>query len=373
MSQFLPQYSRRLTLAGAAIATLAAIAWWMIHLPAVEDAVFRRVIARTLAATRNDLLGPDALRVVLCGTGNPLPDRNRADACTAIFAGGNIYLVDVGPGAWKNLALWRIPAARVAAVMLTHFHSDHIGDLGEINMQTWAQGRDHPLRVYGPPGVEQVVGGFEQAYALDEGYRIAHHGAALMPAANWRMAPLTVKIDTPAGASPCAGGSAPVLEENGLKVTAFTVDHSPVAPAYGYRFDYKGRSVVISGDTVKCANLVAAATGADVLINEAQSAHLVKLIQDAAERIDNARIARIMSDIRRYHTTPVEAASEANQAGVEMLVLSHIGPPTTTVLARTAFMRGVAEVRPHGVVLGYDGMLLTLPAGSKGIETSTVQ
>ncbi len=354
-------------------AALAATAWWMIHMPAVQDAVIRRAIKDNLAATRNDLLAPDSLRVVLCGTGNPLANRDRADACTAIFAGGNIYLVDVGPGAWKNLALWHIPAARLTAVMLTHFHSDHIADLGEVNMQTWAQGRDHPLRVYGPPGVEQVVGGFAQAYALDETYRIAHHGAALMPPANWQMQPLTVRIDNPTGASPCAGGSATVLEENGLKVTAFTVDHAPVAPAYGYRFDYKGRSVVISGDTVKCANLVAVSMGADVLIHEAQAAHLVKLIQDEAERIGNARIAKIMADIRRYHTTPVEAASEANQAGVEMLVLSHLGPPTPNELARIAFMRGVREVRPRGVVIGYDGLLLTLPAGSKAIETSTVQ
>jgi ribonuclease Z len=361
-----------LILVGAAVAALVASAWWMIHLPAVQDAVFRRVIARTLAEPRSDLLDPDAMRVVLCGTGNPLPDRNRADACTAIFASGNIYLVDVGNGAWKNLALWHIPAARVAAVMLTHFHSDHIGDLGEVNMQTWAQGRSRPLRVYGPPGVDQVVGGFAQAYALDEGYRIAHHGTALMPPANWQMVPMTVKIDSPAGASPCASGSSPVLEENGLKVTAFTVDHAPVAPAYGYRFDYRGRSVVISGDTVKCANLVAAAGGADVLIHEAQSAHLVQLIAEAAARLGNARIARIMSDIQRYHTTPVEAAFEANQAGAQLLVLSHIGPPTTNVLARIAFMSGVAEVRPHGVAIGYDGMLLTLPAGSKEIETSTV-
>jgi ribonuclease Z len=175
--------------------------------------------------------------------------------------------------------------------MLTHFHSDHIGDLGELNIETWAQGRDHPLRVYGPPGVEQVVGGFAQAYSLDEGYRIAHHGAALMSPENWQMKPLAVKIDTAPWASPCAGGSATVLEENGLKVTAFTVDHAPVAPAYGYRFDYKGRSVVVSGDTIKCANLVAVAAGADVLIHEAQAAHLVKLIQEAAEQIGNARIS----------------------------------------------------------------------------------
>jgi len=365
--------SRRLIAGAVVLAALAAVSWGLIRVPAFQDAAYWYAINRNLAASRTDLLAPDALRVVLCGTGNPLADRNRADACTAIFAGGNIYLVDTGPGAWKNLALWHIPAARIAAIMLTHFHSDHIGDLGEINMQTWAQGREHPLRVYGPPGVEQVVGGFEKAYSLDEGYRIAHHGAGLMPPANWQMQPLAVRIDTPPGVSPCAGGSATVLEENGLKVTAFTVDHAPVAPAYGYRFDYKERSVVISGDTVKCANLVAAAAGADVLIHEAQAAHLVKLIQDAAERMGNARIAKIMADIRRYHTTPVEAASEANQAGVQLLVFSHIGPPTPNALTRIAFMRGVEAVRPHGVLLGYDGMLLTLPEGTKAIKTSEIQ
>ena len=354
------------------IVALAAIGWWMIHIPAVQDAMFRRVIAHTLAATRNDLLEPDALRVVLCGTGNPLPDRNRAAACTAIFAGGNIYLVDIGPGSWKNLALWRIPAGKArrdyAHPLSFRSHRrprrNQHRDVGE-----WAGSSAARVRA---AGVDQVVNGFAQAYSLDEGYRIAHHGTALMSAANWQMQPLTVKIDTPAGASPCAGGSATVLEENGLKVTAFTVDHAPVAPAYGYRFDYKGRSVVVSGDTIKCANLVAVATGADVLIHEAQAAHLVKLIQEAAEHLGNARVAKIMSDIRRYHTTPVEAATEANQAGVQLLVLSHIGPPTPNMLARIAFMRGVADVRPHGVVLGYDGLLLTLPAGSKDIETSTV-
>jgi len=365
--------SRRLLELTAAVAVIAAIGWWLIHVPAVQDAIFRRVIESTLASTRNDLLAPDALRVVLCGTGNPLADRERAAACTAVFAGGKIYLVDMGPGAWKNLNLWRIPAPQIAAVLFTHFHSDHIGDLGEANLESWAQGRDHPLRVYGPPGVEQVVHGFEEAYSLDEGYRIAHHGAALMPEANWQMQPLAVKIDTPPGASPCAGGSATVLDENGLKVTAFTVDHTPVTPAYGYRFDYKGRSVVVSGDTKTCANLVAVAKGADVLIHEAQAAHLVKLIGEAAERIGNARIAKIMSDILRYHTTPVQAATEANEAGVQLLVLSHIGPPTPNELAKIAFMRDVSDVRPDGVVLGYDGMLLTLPAGSKDIESSSVR
>ncbi|MGA8793003.1 MBL fold metallo-hydrolase [Candidatus Binatus sp.] len=364
--------AKRLTACGAALVLLAGLAWWMAHVPAVQDALLRRMVERTLGATRNDLLADNALRVVLCGTGNPLPDPNRADACTAVLAGGNMYLVDAGPGSWKNLALWHLPAPKLAAVMLTHYHSDHIGDLGDINMQTWAQGRANPLRVFGPPGVEQVVGGFAQAYALDRDYRVAHHGAALMPPANWTMEPHVVKIDAEPGAAPCAGGSATVLEENGLKVTAFTVNHAPVVPAYGYRFDYKGRSVVISGDTTKCANLVAQARGADLLIHEAQSATMVKLIEDAASRRGNARVAKIMSDILRYHTTPEDAAAEANQAGVRLLVLSHIGPPTPNAFVRMSFMRGVGAVRPRGVVLGYDGMLLTLPAGSDTIDISSV-
>ncbi|MFZ0659626.1 MAG: MBL fold metallo-hydrolase [Candidatus Binataceae bacterium] len=362
-------------LLGAAVALVivAVLAFFLMRMPSVQDAILRRVIDRNLAATRNDLLATDALRVVLCGTGNPLPDRNRAAACTAIFAGGNFYLVDIGPGSWKNLALWHVPAARLAAVLLTHYHSDHIGDLGEANLETWANGRDHPLRVYGPPGIDQVVGGFAQAYALDEGYRVAHHGAALMPPEDWKMEPLAVTIDTPAGAPPCAGGSATVFEENGLKVTAFTVNHAPVVPAYGYRFDFKGRSVVVSGDTTVCANLVAESKGADVLIHEAQSATMVKMIQAAANRAGNARAAKIMHDILSYHTTPVEAATEANEAGVQLLVLSHLGPPTPNALARMAFMRGVAAVRPHGVIMGSDGMLLTLPIGSKAIISSSVK
>lgn len=351
---------------------LAGLGWWMAHVPAVQDALLSRMVERTMGATRDDLLGDDALRVVLCGTGNPLPHPDRADACTAVFAGGNMYLVDTGPGAAKNLALWHLPAPKLAAVMLTHYHSDHIGDLGEINLQTWAQGRASALRIFGPPGVEQVVGGFAQAYALDRGYRVAHHGAALMPPASWAMEPHVVNVDAAPGGAACAGCSAIVLQENGLKVTAFTVNHAPVAPAYGYRFDYKGRSVVISGDTTKCTNLVANARGADVLIHEAQSATMVKLIGEAASRRGNARVANIMSDILRYHTTPEDAAAEANQAGVRLLVMSHIGPPTPNAFVRMAFMRGVGAIRPRGVVLGYDGMLLTLPAGSDTIETSSV-
>ena len=240
--------------------------------------------------------------------------------------------------------------------------------------ESWAQGRDHPLKVYGPPGVEQVVNGFAQAYALDEGYRIAHHGAALMPADNWQMQPVSIAMPVIAlPGTEMRRSVATVLEEEGLKVTAFTVDHAPVVPAYGYRFDYKGRSVVISGDTRPCANLVENSRDADVLVSEAQSAEMVKMIEAEVRAQGNERAAKIMHDILRYHTTPAEAATEANEAGARMLVLSHIGPPTPNAIARMIFMRGVSAIRPHGVVLGYDGMLLTMPAGSTAIDISSIE
>ncbi|HKN09974.1 MAG TPA: hypothetical protein VJ376_10905, partial [Pseudomonadota bacterium] len=102
------RFAKRIIACGATLAALAVLMWWSVRIPVVQDAILRRAVDRALSATRNDLLGPDALRVVLCGTGNPLPDRDRADACTAVFAGGSLYLVDAGPGAWKNLALWHL-------------------------------------------------------------------------------------------------------------------------------------------------------------------------------------------------------------------------------------------------------------------------
>jgi ribonuclease Z len=163
-------------------------------------------------------------------------------------------------------------------------------------------------------------------------------------------------------------GLVPVLEEGGLRITAFPVDHRPIVPAYGYRFDYRGRSVVVSGDTVKSPGLSAAARGADVLVHEAQANHLVAAIGDAAEAIGGERVTTIMRDIPSYHTTPVEAAEIANAARVRLLVLSHLNPPPPTRIAQLVFERGVARVRPTGWAVADDGLTIALPAGSDTLE-----
>jgi ribonuclease Z len=354
-----------------ALATLAlGVAVGALGCERVENAFIARVAQRTATLPdHTEWLEDGALHVVLCGTGSPLPSADRAGPCTAIFAGGRFLLIDVGPGANHRMGLLRLPRQEVDAVLLTHFHSDHVGELGELAMQSWALGRNRPLAVYGPPGVEEVVAGFETAYAKDTSYRVAHHGTDLMPPALRPLQAQPVALEE-VGAE---AGSAVVFEGDGLRVTAFAVDHTPVAPAYGYRIDFAGRSVVVSGDTVPSANLVAHAQGADLLLHEALAAHLVEAAREALATAGNERRARIAHDIQGYHTTPVQAAEVAKQAGVGLLVLHHLVPPPSNAVVRRLFLRGVAEAWDGEVVLGEDGMHFALPPGSDTIERETLE
>jgi hypothetical protein len=205
------------------------------------------------------------------------------------------------------MALMGLPIGRIDAILLTHFHSDHIGGLGEMMLVRWAStGNSEPVEVFGPPGVESVVEGFNRAYELDKGYRVAHHGAEIVPpsGAGGTARPFAL----PEGED----GRRTILEEDGVRITAFSVDHSPVHPAVGYRFDYKGRSVLISGDTVQSRNLTEVARGADLLVHEGLQAKLVGMIHEAAVKHGQRNIAKITKDIPGYHTTPEEAAKIAS-------------------------------------------------------------
>jgi ribonuclease Z len=302
--------------------------------------------------------------VLICGSASPLPHPTRARPCTAIFAAGKLWVVDVGPGSWNHLGSWRVPAD-LGAVLLTHFHSDHVGELGEWNLQSWVNGREAPLTVIGPEGVQRVVSGFNDAYALDRGYRTAHHGADFLPPATGVMVPAPIAFADGAKA-------AVVHDADRLRITAFLVDHAPIAPAVGYRFDWRGRSVVVSGDTVKNANLIRAAKGADVLVHEAQANHIVAIMREVAAET-RPRAAKILGDIPSYHTSPVQAAEAANEAGVKLLVLSHLTPPPPNALIARMFVRGVKEVRATGWVMADDGLLITLPADSSTIKRGEIE
>jgi ribonuclease Z len=305
---------------------------------------------------------PDALKVIFCGTSGPLPVVGRAKPCTAIQAGGALYLVDVGPEATENLMLWRLPLATARAVFITHLHSDHIGDLGEFNDQSWIQGRTRPLALVGPPGVDKLAQGFNLAYEEDHGFRKAHHehDGVTFPLEAGRLEARTVAIDK-------AEGTAPAWTDGDLTVTAIRVAHDPASPAFGYRFDYKGRSVVISGDTRKWPPLAQAAKGADVLIHEAQNNAMTRQLSGGLKAMGNPRMASILGDTVTYHTEPVEAADLARAAGVKALVLNHLTQAGLPMFTPEAFAKGMEDGGKLDWRLAKDGMTVTLPVGSDAV------
>ncbi|HYC57896.1 MAG TPA: MBL fold metallo-hydrolase [Candidatus Binatia bacterium] len=354
---------RALLILAAILVSVGVMIAVALRSPAMQDRLIERIARSNIGASVEHLFADDALRLVVCGSASPLPSRERAGPCLTVIAGGRFYVVDAGPGSWENMALWRVPGERIGGVFLTHFHSDHIGELGEINLQTWVAGRPDMLRVFGPPGVERVVAGFNEAYALDIGYRAAHHGADFMPPARGRLQ--EVRFET--GSEP--GWRGVVFEDGDLRVTSFLVAHEPISPAVGYRFDYRGRSIVISGDTIPNRNTVETARGADVLAHEAQAHFMVDILRQTSADLGALRLSKVFGDIPDYHTSPVEAAQIANEAGASLLVLYHLTPPPPYGLPETIFLRGVADVRSEGVELARDGLVVELPYASKDVRT----
>src|SRR5882672_10193184 len=193
------------------------------------------------------------LKVTLLGTGAPRPVMERFGPSILVEAGKEKLLFDCGRGATQRLYQLKVPFSEVTALFLTHLHSDHIVGIPDFYLTGWIFGRSTPLRVWGPAGTREMMSHLEQAYQFD--IHIRRDVDEKLPA----QGVVIVAKDIEQG----------VIYQNGdLKVTAFTVDHAPIKPAFGYRVDYAGHSVVLSGDTRYSENLVRFAQGADVLIHE---------------------------------------------------------------------------------------------------------
>ena len=238
--------------------------------------------------------------IVLLGTGNPLPDRDRAGAATLIRAGGKTLLFDCGRAVCMRLAAAGVLPFMLDAVFLTHLHSDHICDLNDVVTTQWIMSPvPKGMRVFGPPRTREVVDGLVAMLGPDIGYRLAHH-------ADLTWEPQVDVIELAPGVA---------LDEDGLRVVAARTDHRPVEPTLGYRVEFDGRMVVLAGDTVPCAGLDELCRDADAYVQTVLRDDLVRMVP----------MPRFVDTID-YHSTVAQAAQTAARAGVGKLVLTHQVP-----------------------------------------------
>lgn len=303
----------------------------------------------------------DGLHVALCGAGGPLPAPNASGPCVAVVAGDRMFVVDAGTDGLRNLARMGLPAGAIEAVFLTHFHSDHIDGLGEMATIRWVSAANtKPLPVYGARGVQKIVAGFNSVYSMDKIYRYDHHGDTVAPLSGAGM--LAKEFATPG-----FGELEVLLDEGSLKVEALRVEHAPVSPAVGYRFTYKGRSVLITGDTKASDNVLEFSKGVDLLVHEALAPNLVMMMNAAARKTGNKVLEKVTIDILDYHASPKEAAQIAKDAKVGHLLYYHIVPPLVLPGQESLFLDGAADIFPD-YTIGQDGVMFSMPVGSSEIN-----
>ena len=329
--------------------------WVIIQVPSVQDRLM--VVAFTaLGSASNNLPEEDALSAAVCGSRSPLPSPGRAETCILVAAGDDLFVVDIGDGSNQNLRSWNIDFRNIEAVLITHLHSDHIADLPGLHQNAWVVGeRNSKLKVFGPEGVDQLTQGIEMAYAHDYVFRNEHHGDAVAPLEYAGFDTNVIDLNDP------------VIFDNGeLKITAFKVVHEPIDPALGFKFEYKGRSLVITGDTSYTQSVIDNSMNVDVLFHEAQANHMLAVIENLQRSLGMDLLATVLDDITTYHTTLIEAAEVANKANVKKLVFYHLTPAPRNYIQEVMFVRGVDEVRKEWTLVD-DGTLIILPIGSEEI------
>ena len=288
----------------------------------------------------------DLFRVTLLGTGAPDPSPDRFSASTLIEAGNHRILIDAGRGATIRLTQLRIPLGSIEVLFLTHYHSDHTIGVPDLWLTGWLPPpfgqRKSTFRVIGPIGAVELMENLERAYAADIKIRMADQK-------------LTREGLEPKVEEFAKDGT--VYEKDGLRVTAFEVNHGDeVKPAYGYRVDYAGHAIVVSGDTRFNENVIKYGTGTDLLVHEVFAVK-PELMKSPA-----------IQAIAAHHVTPQEAGTVFNRAHPKLAAYTHlsvIGTPTVPSVTTDDIVAQTRETYKGPLVVGED--LMAFEIGADGI------
>ncbi|MFT6286726.1 MAG: ribonuclease Z [Halieaceae bacterium] len=321
----------------------------LLKVPAVQDAALERGTAVIAKRGAVPLPESESLRVYVCGSASPL-GMGQAQACIAVITPEHFYLIDSGAGSTDNINRLGLPTERLQGLLLTHFHSDHIAEIYEVNLGSWVRGRPAPLTVYGPRGVAEVTDAVNAGYRQDRIYRTGHHGEDLLPPA---LGVLEHKTIAPGV----------ILEDGDLKISAYVAEHPPIHPAVGYRFDYRGRSVVISGDSNVTDETRKIVDGVDLLLHDALSLPTVTALSEALGAVGQSRQSRIVFDVMDYHASTDSLIELGEKSNVDMVAFYHLVPVPPNSVVADVFMRGA----PDNYLLTEDLMWFELPINSDDI------
>jgi ribonuclease BN (tRNA processing enzyme) len=300
----------------------------------------RTFLAATVAVASAPLLpalaGANAkTRLILLGTGGgPRPRKARSASAQVIITNNTAYIIDCGNGVARQLVFADVPLPIVRHIFLTHHHSDHNADYGNLIWLAWESGLSTRVDTWGPPPLDKMTQLFFEMNAYDIETRIKNEGRV-------PVAPLVHVHER--------SESGPVMQDENVRVTATLVDHPPVVPAFAYRFDASDRSIVISGDTRPCENLVKLAQGADVLVH---SAMYVPALDRLVARVPNA--TTLKASILAHQTSAEDAGRIAQAAAVQTLVLSHLVPADDAEVTDQMWISAARKYFRGPVIVGRD-------------------
>ncbi len=303
----------------------------------------------TIEKNQNSLsFNHDEITVFTIGTGSPL-NTSRVQSGTAVFIKDKFFIFDVGDGVVSKVEEMNLPLYELDAIFITHFHSDHYIDLPYIINRSWVLGRNKDLNVFGPKGLENILESNISFLELENKHRVDHHGANIMNdkyafgISNEFIIEKNQKI---------------IYDFDGVKITAFNVDHYPVEPSVGYSIEYKNKKVVLSGDTKANDLVFEMAKNADLLIHETILNSLLKNTVKVLESKEMYRNSHIVDDIQNYHTPPNEIVKLANKANIKTLVLHHLIPAPDNIIIKKLYEKQIK---------GFNGKVYLAKDGDKFI------
>ena len=292
-------------------------------------------VGMVAAAGRSAVAQSRQTRLVLLGTGGgPRPRTSNSASAQVIVSNGVAYVIDCGDGVARQMAFAGVPLASLRHVFITHQHSDHTADYGNLIWLAWTAGLSSRVDTWGPPPLERMTRLFFEMNQYDIDTRISNEGRV-------PLIPLVSAHELRAGGA--------VMSDEQMRVSAALVDHPPVVPAFAYRFDARDRSIVISGDTAPSQNLVKLAAGADVLVH---SVMYPAAIDRLVAKVPNA--AALKDSILAHQTSAEDAGRIAQEAQVRTLVLSHFVPPDDPAVTESMWAAAARRHFRGTVIVGRD-------------------